>query len=90
MFTELNISPVKRACVYRLNFTRLISRVPGHIVLGGFHLSGLGVTQDFSPVRGWATKGHPLTEPPELPEVAMYPNRVEVSTAVSPSASTGA
>jgi hypothetical protein len=32
MFTELNISPAKRARVYRFDFTCLVSRITGQVV----------------------------------------------------------
>jgi hypothetical protein len=54
------------------------------------HFSGNGVNQDFSSLRSCATEGCPLTGQPGLPEVAMYPNRVEVLMAAFPSASTNA
>jgi hypothetical protein len=37
------IGPHKRACVYQLNSTCLVSRVTGHMVFTLFHFSGLGV-----------------------------------------------
>ena len=50
----------KRACVCRLDFTCLICRVTGHVVLAKFHLSGYRVNRELTrPIRSMLSSRMP-------------------------------